>query len=274
MIRLAIRVPEESAELVLAELADLSPGGIEECEAGEGFVEYAIYGAEGEIPALPELEAAVGEVPVEVTTSVVEDGWESRWKDFHRAATVEAAGRRIRVSPPWDAGGGEAEVVIDPGRAFGTGAHPTTRLCLGLLLQEPVAGSCVDLGCGSGVLAIAAASLGWRPVRAVDHDPASVEASVANARVNGVSLEVGRFDLLRGGPAPSADLVLANLLRPLLLEVAREGFAGPAPRVVIASGLLVREADEVSAALARGLGMQETARSAEGDWAALRLTVS
>lgn len=274
MIRLAIRVPRASAELVLAELVDLVPAGVEERDAGEGTVEYAIYGAEGEIPALPELEAAVAGVPVEVSTSTVQDGWESRWQDFHRGTTVGGAGREMRVSPPWDAAGGEAEVVIDPGRAFGTGAHPTTRLCLKLLLGEEAQGSCVDLGCGSGVLAIAAARLGWTPVLAVDHDPASVEATAANAKANGVTLDAARFDLLRGGPAPSGALVMANLLRPLLLEVARMGFEGPAPQVLIASGLLVREADEVSDALCEGLGLCEAARCRDGDWAALRLAVS
>lgn len=274
MIRLAIRVPGESAEIVLAELAELSPGGVEECDGGDGFVEYAIYGAEGEIPSLPDLDAAVGDVPIEVATSVVEDDWETRWREFHRAATVEAGGRSLRVRPPWDVAGGEAEVVIDPGRAFGTGAHPTTRLCLGFLLQERPAGSCVDLGSGSGVLAIAAARLGWDPVLAVDHDPVSVEATLANARANGTELEARRFDLLRGAPAPSGDLVVANLLRPLLLGLAGGGFAGPVPQVLVASGLLVREADEVSEALCRGLGLRETGRCAEGDWAALRLALS
>ena len=274
MIRLAIRVPLASAELVLAELVELAPGGVEERDAGGEMVEYAIYGAEGEIPALPELEAAVAGVPIEVSTSTVQDGWESRWKEFHRATTVGVEGRSMRVSPPWDAAGDQAEVVIDPGRAFGTGAHPTTRLCLEMLLGEQPGGSCVDLGCGSGILAIAAARLGWTPVLAVDHDPASVEATAANAEANGALVEVARFDLLRDGPAPSGGLVTANLLRPLLLELARKGFDGPAPRVLVASGLLVREADEVSAALCRGLGLEESARGTEGEWAALRLAVS
>lgn len=274
MIRLAIRVPEASAELVLAELVELAPGGVEERDAGEGMVEYAIYGAEGEIPALPELEAAVSGVPIEVSTSTVQDGWESRWKEFHRATTVGVEGMAMRVSPPWDAVGDEAEVVIDPGRAFGTGAHPTTRLCLGLLLGEDSGGSCVDLGCGSGILAIAAARLGWAPVLAVDHDPACVQATATNAEANGATVEVTRFDLLRDGPAPSGDFALANLLRPLLLEVARNGFCEPAPRVLVASGLQESEADEVSTALCRGLGMEETRRCREGGWAALRLSVS
>lgn len=256
--------------MVLAELVELSPGGVEETDLGES-VEYAIYGAEGEVPALPELEAAAGGVRIEVSTSTVEDNWETRWKDFHRPVEVHGARGTLRVSPPWETGSGDREIVIDPGRAFGTGGHPTTRLCLELLLGEEPNGSCVDIGCGSGVLAIAAAMLGWEPVLAVDHDPASVEATSVNARENGVLLETARFDLLHDGAAPSGNLVVANLLRPLLLALAGEGLQGSPPRTLIASGLLVGEADEVSEALGSAFGMAEAARASEGDWAALLL---
>src|SRR5439155_15494315 len=136
----------------------------------------------------------------------------------------------------------------DPGQAFGTGAHDTTRLCLELLLGLEPGGACVDLGCGSGVLTIAAARLGWAPVLGVEHEHESVAATLANARVNGVDVRAERFDLIHGGPAPGAPTVLANLLRPLLLHVARTGFEGERPRVLVASGLLVREADEIAAA--------------------------
>lgn len=273
MIRLAVRVPKESAELVLAELAELAPGGVEEVDDGE-TVEYAIYGAEGELPALPDLEAAAGEVRIEVRTSAVEDGWENRWKEFHSSVRVEGTARSMVVSPPWEATGANDEIVVDPGRAFGTGAHPTTRLCLELLLGEPAEGSCVDVGCGSGVLAIAAARLGWNPVLAVDHDPLSVEATRTNAQVNGAVLKASRFDLLREGAIPGGDLVVANLLRPLLLAMARSGFSGPGPKLLIASGLLRREADEVGEALCSSLGMAAERRLDDGDWSALLLRAS
>jgi ribosomal protein L11 methyltransferase len=166
--------------------------------------------------------------------------------------------------------------VIDPGQAFGTGAHHTTRLCLEALAQEPLpadpaARGVMDLGCGSGVLAIAAAELGWGPVAGVDHELESVRATAENAQANGVEVAVERFDLIRGGPAPSAPLVLANLLRPLLLCVARAGFAGgQVPRTLIASGLLAHEADEVAGAFARH-GLVEDARTQSAEWAALVL---
>lgn len=273
MIRLAVRVPRESAEVVLAELVGLAPGGVEEVDDGP-VIEYAIYGAEGELPALPELEAAAGGVTIEISTSTVEDGWETRWQEFHRPVTVSGAGGELVVSPPWETTGSSGELVIDPGRAFGTGAHPTTRLCLELLLGEVPDGSCVDVGCGSGVLGIAAARLGWNPVLAIDHDPASVEAAPANARRNDVTIEARRFDLLRDGPVPGANLALANLLRPLLLALAGSGFSGMAPGTLIASGLLTGEADEVSQALCSSLEMEEAARASEGEWAALLLRAS
>ena len=160
---------------------------------------------------------------------------------------------RLAVRPPWEAPvGAPVEIVIDPAQAFGTGAHATTRLCLELMLSLSAGGGFLDLGCGSGVLAIAAARLGWDPVVALDYDPASVEAAVDNARVNGVAISVSRHDL-RSDPVVSAPVVAANLLRPLLLAWC-ERLAGvsPAslPEVVIASGLLVGEADEVAGAFA------------------------
>jgi ribosomal protein L11 methyltransferase len=178
------------------------------------------------------------------------------------------------VRAPWHPApaAGRLDVVIDPGQAFGTGAHHTTRLCLELLLELEPAGAVMDVGCGSGVLAIAAAKLGFGPVRGIDHEVASVEATDANAEVNRVPVGVALHDLLCDGPAPAAPLVLANLLRPLLLRVARDGFAGgEVPRTVIASGLLAHEADEVAGAFAAAFGLREVARREGGEWAALRL---
>ena len=268
MIRLAVRVARADAEIVLAELLELAPAGVEEVDRGDD-VEYAVYGAPGELPALPALRAAAGAALVDITTTEVADDWDERWRSFHKPVTI---GERLHVRPPWAQapGPGLLDIAIDPAQAFGTGAHDTTRLCLEALLELEPHGALLDLGCGSGVLAIAACKLGWQPVLGLDHEAESVEAARDNATANGVAVEARRYDLLRDGPPPSAPTVVANLLRPLLLHVAEQGFHGERPRVLIASGLLAHEADEVSAAFARH-GLHERARGHGGEWAALTL---
>ena len=161
MIRLAVRVRREQAELVLAELLSLVPSGVEEVDVDADVVEYAVYGAPGELPALPDVRASAGGALVDVVTTSVADDWAERWREFHRPVVVGDG--RLVVRPPWEpAGSGELELVIDPGQAFGTGAHATTRLCLELMLELPAGGGFVDLGCGSGVLAIGAGRSGTR----------------------------------------------------------------------------------------------------------------
>ncbi|MGB2710869.1 MAG: 50S ribosomal protein L11 methyltransferase [Conexibacter sp.] len=266
MIRLALRVERAHAEVALAELLELAPGGVEEVDCGE-LVEYAVYGPPGELPALPDLKAAVGGALVEVSTTELADDWSERWRQFHVPLVL---GDRLAVRPPWEAPiGTELELVIDPAQAFGTGAHATTRLCLELLLDAPAAGPLLDLGCGSGVLAIAAAKLGFAPVAAVDFDPLSVEATVANAAVNGVVLDIARCDLRRD-PIPQAPTVVANLLRPLLLDYAAR--LDEPPGTLIASGLLIGEADDIAHAFAPH-GLHERDRRARGEWTALLLTL-
>jgi ribosomal protein L11 methyltransferase len=271
MIRLALRVRRDDAEVALAELLDLAPGGVEERDLGD-VVEYAVYGAPGELPALPDLRAAAGAALVEVRTEEVADDWHERWRDFHRP--VEIAGR-LQVRAPWHPPGGPdggVDLVVDPGQAFGTGAHHTTRLCLELLLELDPGGALVDLGCGSGILAIAAAKLGWEPVTGVDHERESVRATAENAAANGVALTAVRHDLVRDGPGPAAPTVVANLLGPLLRHVARDGLRGERPRALIAGGLLATEAGDVADALAAGFGLREAQRRHSGEWAALLMT--
>lgn len=270
MIRLALRVTRADAEIALAELLELVPAGVEEVDHGDS-IEYAVYGPAGELPALPALRAAAGEALVDITTSEVADDWSSRWRTFHQPVTI---GERLHVRAPWHAApdreAGLLDIAIDPAQAFGTGAHATTRLCLEALLELDPRGPLVDLGCGSGVLAIAARGLGWEPVLAFDHEAESVAATRHNAAANGAVLSARAFDLLRDGPAPSAATVVANLMRPLLLHVAATGFVGETPRTLVLSGLLAHEADEVAGAFARH-GLRERERRHGGDWAALTL---
>jgi ribosomal protein L11 methyltransferase len=266
MIRLALRVRREHAELVLAELLELAPSGVEEVDVGEGVVEYAVYGAPGELPTLPDLTAAAGGSLVEVTTSEIADDWSERWREFH---TPLVLGERLTVRPPWEPPGStEIDLVIDPGQAFGTGGHATTRLCLELMLSvAPGTGSFFDLGCGSGVLAVAAARLGWAPVVAADYDPVAVEATRRNAAVNKVAVQASRIDLRRD-PLPAADTVAANLLAPLLLTLAPRLVHSEWPTRLIASGLLEHEADAVAEALAPA-GLDEEGRLSRDGWSAL-----
>jgi ribosomal protein L11 methyltransferase len=269
VIRLAVRCEPEYAEPVLANLLELAPNGVEE-DRGPGWVEYAIYGPPGEVPDLGEVQAAAGGGLVDVTTTSVPDDWADRWADFHRPVVV---GGRIGVRPSWwDPTDGLIDVVVDPGRAFGTGGHPTTRLSLALLLVLEEAGEAsgplADWGTGSGVLAIAAGKLGWGPITACDREPASLEAAAANAEANGVEVQIQRVDV-REGPPPVAQTVSANLTAQLLIECARHiGEGGEVPSRLVCSGMLTEETDDVSAAFAE-VGLTEIDRRGEGDWAAL-----
>lgn len=223
-----MRVPASEAEIHRARLLELVPEGLEELEDGT-WVELSVYGDADRGFRLRALYEAV-------VTTVVDDGWEERWRAFHRP--VRAGG--LWIGPPWEAPpAGEPVVVVDPGRAFGTGAHPTTRLCAELLARSE-RGAVLDAGCGSGVLAVAAAVLGFEPVVAVDVDPEALAAARETARRNAVEIEVVRRDVLHD-PLPRADLVVANIeLRVVEAVLGRQ----PAERA-ITSGYLAHESPDV-----------------------------
>jgi ribosomal protein L11 methyltransferase len=283
LIRLAVRCAPEQADLVLAELTVLAPNGVEE-ERGPGYVEYAIYGGEGELPELGDLDANVGGGRVEVVSTEIPDDWADRWRDFHKPLLIA---HRLWLRPSWEPPrDGAIDVVVDPGQAFGTGAHPTTRLCLEFLCELEPGGELVDLGTGSGVLAIAAARLGWGPIRAYDHEPGAIEAAAANATANDAELHLERMNLRERLP-PLAPTVVANMTAPILKAVATQLDGGgegtrrslpssategplPAPQTFVCSGILPPELDDVAAAFAVS-GLAETDRRIDGDWAALLL---
>jgi ribosomal protein L11 methyltransferase len=271
MIRLAVRCAPEYAEHVMANLLELAPNGLEE-ERGPGWVEFAIYGPPGEVPDVGELQAAAGGSLVDVTTTSVPDDWADRWADFHRPIEVDG---RLGVRPSWwDPQEGLIDVVVDPGRAFGTGGHPTTRLSLSLLIVLEQAGEArgplADWGTGSGVLGIAAAKLGWSPVIGCDREEASLETARANAEANAVEMEIVRVDV-REGPPPVRPTVIANLTANLLRDCAGHlADGGEAPDTLVCSGMLETEIDDVAGAFEPG-GLEEAERRADGEWAALLL---
>jgi ribosomal protein L11 methyltransferase len=197
--RVAVRAAPEAAERLRARFLELAPQGFEERAVG-GEVELALY-ADTERLAwararLPDAEVAR-----------VEDGWEGAWRAFHRP--VEVAG--VWLGPPWEAPPERSRaVVIDPGQAFGTGAHPTTRLCVELLATAR-RGALLDVGCGSGVLAIAGARLGFRPVIALDSDPVAIATTRRNAAANAVEVDARVADALRE-LLPTADVAVVNVL--------------------------------------------------------------
>jgi ribosomal protein L11 methyltransferase len=259
LIRLAIRVRADRAEVALAELLPLLGAGAEEREV-DGDVEYSFY--VDEPPPIDQIRARTD--VVEVRSEPVAEGWETRWHEFLRPVRVGD----LVVRPPWIEGD-RSDLVIDPGTYFGAGTHATTRICLELLLRERPAGAICDWGAGTGVLAIAAARLGWDPVTAVEIEPGALELIRANAARNGVTVEARTGDLREG--APWASTVLANLPKPLLLEIAgRLGRLAhdlaPATRI-IASGMLASEADEVVAAF----GMRARRRLEREGWAGVVL---
>jgi ribosomal protein L11 methyltransferase len=176
----------------------------------------------------------------------VAEGWEDGWRAFHHGVRVG----RCWIGPPWEEPPADAvAVVIDPGRAFGTGAHPTTQLCLELL-QEVEPTSLLDVGCGSGVLSVAAAKLGFAPVVAVDLDEVALEVTRSNANANDVAVEVGT-DLL-----PS-DLGVMNIA----LDVVERMLPELPVERAITSGYLERDEP-------RADGWQRLERRVRDGWAA------
>ncbi len=211
----------------------------------------------------------------ELATRIVHEAdWAEAWKAHFPVLRV---GRRLVIKPTWRrhrAGPDDVVLALDPGMAFGTGLHPTTRLCLAALDDLAGRGALkrarvLDVGCGSGILAIAAAKLGSASVLGVDTDPIAIEATVANAARNGLAERISaRHGSLPSGEAPF-DVILANLIASLLVTLAP--FLRDELRpggTLLASGIFVdREAAVLDAFATVGLAV--TGRTIEGEWIAL-----
>jgi ribosomal protein L11 methyltransferase len=252
---------------VLAEACDLLGAGCRERALPDGGAALDFWMPAAAAPAPEALRAALAERgwAVAVEAEAERGDWRAAIRDFHRPVEI---GGRLLLRPPWEpARPGLLDVVIDPGMAFGTGQHATTRGCLELLLRLPP-GSLVDVGCGSGVLAIAARRLGHAPVTAIDRDPLAVDATLANAAANGVEVAVERGEIGRA-VLPAADAVLANLTSDMMAPLAA-ALAGRPPRRAILSGLRPYELAGAVAAWAP-LGLAPAGTVADAEWASVLL---
>jgi ribosomal protein L11 methyltransferase len=264
MRELALRVPRAAVEDVLDRLLPIIPTGVREVDKGRE-VELVMRGPE--LPDAEQITDAAGRWPHLLTERETADDWRVRRRDDYEPDVI---GGGLIVRPEWAPRprSGVIDIALSDGAAFGLGTHPTTRTCLEQLLALAPRGAFADLGCGTGVLAICAAKLGWDPVIALDVQPGSVETAAANAAANGVPVRVAVCDL-SAEPPPAADGIAANIPAELHRTVAAS-LAGPPPAVALVSGFGPGEADAVSAAYA-ARGLTERRRIDASHWTVLVL---
>jgi ribosomal protein L11 methyltransferase len=263
MRELTLRVPGDETEAVLDRILPAIPGGLHLREDG-AVVELSILDVPG-TPAEDELRALAGPLLVDLRTAEASDDWRER-----RLARYEplVVAERFLLRPDWAPPSDDRnliEVVLEQGPAFGTGLHPTTQACLATMAEVEAGGSFADIGCGSGVLSIAAAKLGWSPVVAIDVDPNSIRIAGGNADRNGVAIEVRRVDVA-SEPPPGAETVVANV--PPAVQLALAERLEATPSLLIASGFKPDEIPAVASAWEpRGLSVADEVRANE--WSVL-----
>ena len=239
MREIVLRVPVRAVEDVLDRLLPIIPGGVREIPLGDE-VELRMRGAG--LPSLGEVALRARRWPHSLSEHEVPDDWhERRLVDY----VPEVLGEALVVRPDWapPATGGLIDIALADDLAFGSGAHPTTRAVLLALLATTPQGGFADLGCGSGVVGILAAKLGWTPVTGVELIPTSADSARANAARNGVEMAVEVADLAQR-PPPPADGFAANMPVPVHVAVARTPELASASWAVI-SGFGAARADEV-----------------------------
>lgn len=262
-----VHTPPAAAELVAETLM----------EAGCQGVLFQPYGVTGYLPAgqpvpavaieetLARAAAAGLEVaPAQVSTGEVqEDDWAHGWKIYFKPLPVAP----FVIVPSWEkyeAQPSEVRIDLDPGMAFGTGHHATTSLCLSALARIPVKQRLLDVGTGSGILAIAAAKLGWPEVMACDNDPVAVQVAEENVGRNQaqIDLRVGSVDVLPG----EADVVVANILAEVIAELAPELASRLKPGGLLVGSGIIREREQLVREALEGVGLHVQAVHYQEDW--------
>jgi ribosomal protein L11 methyltransferase len=263
MYLVSFRVAADDKEAVLDALLPLLPAGVH--SNGDTLSVFSGVPLERAV-----MEAAAGRALADWTLEEVPADWRARRARLGGGGVV--VGGRISIRSPWEPPPAEGliDVVVERrGSAFGSGSHPTTQMCLALLLEVEVGGGAVDLGCGVGTLAIAAAKLGWSPVVGVDRVPVAIEVARENVARNGVAVDCEVVDLAVD-PVPLAPLLLVNAPPPVHARVA-EAMTDDV-RHVIVSGIVAEEVEAVLAAY-RAVGFEAgAALGTEDEWIALRLS--
>lgn len=277
-----VHVPVEAAtaELVSDRLFELGATGVEERDGTTLLGPDASPAGAAEVtlvahfPDEASARAALSALPAGARVeAIVGDDWRDGWRAFFEPSRV---GGRVVVRPPWKEATtrpGDVVVVVDPGQAFGTGTHETTRLVLAALDTHLSGGEAVlDVGCGSGILAVAALLLGARRATCLDVDPEAVRATRETAARNGVAERLSASADPVSSLAGAHDVVLANIEARVLLPMADTLAALVAPGGwLVLSGILDAQADEVARRYEACAGLGPARRTAEGGWVALRL---
>ena len=265
MRHVALTIRTEDLNQVLDRLLPITPQGVHSHELDDDRLELSVY---GDAPGRAELESAAGAALLASEETEADDDPERRRLQAH--GRRPPIGGRVVVRPEGapEAGPGLLDVVLrDEGGAFGAGTHPTTVMCIEFLLGLEPGGPFADLGCGTGVLAIVAAKLGWAPLIALDHEPVALVATDFNAGLNGVPVDAMQADLT-AIPPPPAPTLAANV--PIKVHEVIAARLAPETRTVLVSGILDEHVPGVVEAYARA-GFRPAGQKVVRSWAAALL---